>query len=34
MSQGLKPGGLEPPAEGFGGVWGAEALDSLPEEGF
>ena len=30
----LEPGGLDPPAEGFGGVGGAEALDRVPEEGF
>ena len=27
-------GGLEPPAENFEGVGGAEALDRMPEEGF
>ena len=30
----LGVGGLEPPAEVFGGVGAAEALDSVPEEGF
>ena len=30
----LGVGGLKPPAEGFGGVGGAEALDQVPEEGF
>ena len=30
----LGPGGLEPPAEGFGGAGGAEAMGRVPEEGF
>ena len=30
----LGVGGLEPPAEGFWGVGGAEALHNVPEEGF
>ena len=30
----LGVGGLEPPAEGAGGVGGAQALDRFPEEGF
>ena len=30
----LGMGGLEPPAEGLGGVGWAEALDGVPEEGF
>ena len=33
MAQPLGLGGLEPPAEGLGGVGGAEALDRVPEEG-
>ena len=33
MAQALGVGGLEPLAEGLGGVGGAEALDRIAEEG-